>query len=211
MRVFFVSLLIVSVACGADGWGGYDGLYKEAQELQGWALNVRRLLHQLPELMYQEVNTSKTIQQHLTDMGIKFSTGWGVNKHKLKKNPYRPPSPKDRDDPLKAEGGTGIVAEIGSGHSPCVLLRADIDALPVEEKALINFKSRNNGKMHACGHDAHITMLLMAAKILKKHEKSLNGTVRLMFQPAEEGGAGAKMMVDEGVLTKDPAATRLVR
>eukprot|EP01068_Selenidium_serpulae_P003338 Selendium_serpulae@DN3003_c0_g2_i1.p1 len=207
-RLVSAAVVGLAVLCAAsravaadEPWGGYAALYKEAKELQPWALSIRRLLHQHPELMYQEWNTSSTIQAHLKDMGVKFTTGWGVNKHKLKRNPYSLPPAEVLNDPMLAEGGTGVVGEIGTGREPVVLLRADIDALPIDEKAEVGFKSRTANKMHACGHDGHTTMLLMAAKLLKAREKDLHGTVRLMFQPAEEGGAGAEMMVAEGVLS----------
>jgi amidohydrolase len=107
---------------------------------------------------------------------------------------------------IPGSGGYGIVADIGTGGEPCVLLRADMDALPIVERteSIDDFKSRYPGKMHACGHDGHTTMLLGAAALLKEMEESINGTVRLMFQPAEEGGAGAKRMREEGVLTQHP-------
>jgi amidohydrolase len=100
------------------------------------------------------------------------------------------------------------VADIGTGESPCIILRADMDALPIDEQTsdIGSFKSTEKGKMHACGHDGHTTMLLGAAAVLKKMEGSLKGTVRFMFQPAEEGGAGAKRMVEEGVIRQEPKA-----
>lgn len=97
------------------------------------------------------------------------------------------------------EHATGLVATIGHG-SPCILLRADYDALPLTELADVPFKSQCEGLMHACGHDSHAAMLLGAAKILKDHEAELKGTVKLMFQPGEEMGCGSKLMIDDGLL-----------
>ncbi|MCI06005.1 IAA-amino acid hydrolase ILR1-like 4-like, partial [Trifolium medium] len=95
---------------------------------------------------------------------------------------------------------TGVIGFIGTGLPPFVALRADIDALPMQEMVEWEHKSKVPGKMHSCGHDAHVAMLLAAAKILKQHEKEIQGTVVLVFQPAEEGGAGAKKILDAGAL-----------
>jgi amidohydrolase len=103
--------------------------------------------------------------------------------------------------------GTGLTADIvgGAGPGPCVALRADIDALPIVETNgsaadQAGYKSENDGCMHACGHDAHTAMLLATAAVLVKTKDRLKGTVRLIFQPAEEFGAGAKYMVRDGVM-----------
>lgn len=168
-----------------------EDIHTRAEDLEDFLVYTRRNLHQHPELMYNERETSAYVQSVLKELDIPFTTGWGVN---------------TVPDIIPGPGGYGIVADIGSGGSPCVLLRADMDALPILERTegIDGFKSLKDGKMHACGHDGHITMLLGAASMLKDMEESINGTVRLMFQPAEEGGAGGKRMREEGVLTLEP-------
>lgn len=162
-----------------------------AKNMTNFLVQTRRTLHRHPELMYQEEQTSQVIQQVLKELDIPFTTGWALNAH---------------PEEIPGKGGYGIVADIGTGKPPCVLLRADIDALPILERTegIEDFKSREDGTMHACGHDGHTTMLLGALTMLKEMEDSLNGTIRVMFQPAEEGGAGAKRMREEGLLDMEP-------
>jgi IAA-amino acid hydrolase len=169
-----------------------DNIRQHAREMKPFLVDVRRTLHRHPELMYQEKFTSAVVQRLLQQMNISFTTGWGRNIHLQQ---YQ-----------GAKGGYGIVADIGTGNAPCVVLRADMDALPIHERTegIDEFRSLNDRIMHACGHDGHTTMLLGAASILKSMEESIPGTVRIMFQPAEEGGAGGKRMTEEGVLTKHP-------
>ena len=150
-----------------------EQVVREAKEIQDWILERRRQLHRHPELMYEEVQTSRLVRETLDELGIV----------------YRYPLAE-----------TGVVATLGDGDGPCVALRADMDALPIHEEADVPFRSELDGKMHACGHDCHTAMLLGAARLLKSHEAEIRGTVKLIFQPAEEGGAGGKRMSEEGAL-----------
>jgi IAA-amino acid hydrolase len=151
-----------------------DSALHDARSIQDWIVKLRRQIHRHPELMYEEVETSRLVQQTLTELDIPFQTGIAK---------------------------TGVLAQIGDGSGPCVALRADMDALPIQEEADIEFRSEIDGKMHACGHDCHTAMLLGAARLLKQRESDLPGTVKFLFQPAEEGGAGGLRMRDEGALT----------
>ncbi len=144
-----------------------------ATELAGWITSIRRELHQYPELMYEEVKTGAVVRRTLDELGIA----------------YRYPV-----------ATTGIVATLGNGNGPCVALRADMDALPIHEQVDVDFRSKVDGKMHACGHDCHTAMLLGAARMLKERESDVQGTIKFIFQPAEEGGAGGERMCDEGAL-----------
>ena len=149
-------------------------LLDEANAIQEWIVGLRRQLHRRPELMYEEVQTSALVRATLDGLGI----------------PYQFPMAR-----------TGVVATIGRGSGRCVALRADMDALPIHEEADVTFRSEIDGRMHACGHDCHTAMLLGAARLLKARETELPGIVKLIFQPAEEGGAGGELMCDEGVLS----------
>ncbi|MDO9315181.1 MAG: M20 aminoacylase family protein [Burkholderiaceae bacterium] len=138
---------------------------------------LRRDLHAHPELCFQEQRTADVIAQQLT--------GWGIPIH-------------------RGMGTTGVVAILKNGTSDrAVGLRADMDALPMTEHNTFEHASRHAGKMHACGHDGHTAMLLAAAKHLAQH-RNYDGTVYLVFQPAEEGGGGAREMIKDGLFERFP-------
>lgn len=152
-----------------------EKLLESARALAPKIVADRRTIHSHPEMAYEEEQTSILVQARLRDLGIPFRAGLAK---------------------------TGVVAQIKGdrGDGPCVLLRADMDALPIEERSGVAFASEVPGVMHACGHDAHTAMLLGAAQLLLDRKSMFAGTVKLMFQPAEEGGAGAARMIEDGVL-----------
>ncbi len=151
----------------------YQALLAAARAEHGWIVDIRRELHRHPELGYEEQRTSALVRSKLDELGVAYRGNIAE---------------------------TGVVATIGKGDGPIVALRADMDALPITELADVPFRSETPGKMHACGHDCHTAMLLGAAKLLKAREGELRGSVKLLFQPAEEGGGGGKRMCDEGAL-----------
>ncbi len=149
-----------------------------AAEYKAEIIKHRRHLHMYPELSFEEENTGKYIAKYLSDLGIPHTTGWVEH---------------------------GVVATIEGGQEgPTIALRGDIDALPIQEANDVPYKSTNEGKMHACGHDVHTASLMGVAKILWELKDGIKGTVRLIFQPGEEKlPGGASIMIKEGVLS-DP-------
>ncbi len=144
-----------------------------AKKLHPKVIEWRRDFHAHPELRWEEVRTSKVVEEELRKLGYE----------------------------IIRVSGTGVIGVLrGQGNRGVVALRADMDALPIQEENDVPYRSKIPGKMHACGHDAHTAMLLGAAHILVKIRNKIPGAVKLIFQPAEEGGLGAKKMVESGML-----------
>lgn len=147
----------------------------EADNIKDELKQIRRTLHKYPELGFEETNTSKYIKEFLTKEGIEYTE-------------------------FAKTGVCGIINGTKEGNNKVIALRADIDGLPIQDKKTCEYSSKVKGKMHACGHDGHTTILLGAAKILNKHKDEFSGIVKLIFEPAEETTGGAKVMIKEGVL-----------
>lgn len=158
-------------------------IIEEAKKIQQEIVNWRREIHNIPETGLEVPLTKEYVEKELKKMGIEYKT-------------YK--------------NCSGISAVIGKKEGKVIALRADMDALPIKEETDLDFKA-TSGNMHACGHDAHTAMLLGAAKILKENEDMLNGKVKLIFQPGEEGFGGAKVMMDEGVLENPKVDAMIVQ
>jgi len=147
--------------------------YTQAKELFTYSQSMRRDFHMHPELGFQEVRTAGIVAKELQKLGLEVTTGIGK---------------------------TGVVAMIeGARPGPTLLLRADMDALPILEQTGAEYASQNPGVMHACGHDGHTAILLTVAKMLNNARDQFPGTIKLIFQPAEEGQGGAESMIADGV------------
>jgi hippurate hydrolase len=152
----------------------FEGLQAEVEENFGEKIvALRRDIHREPELGFDTERTAQKVLASLDGLPLDIETGVAEN---------------------------GIVATLRGGEGPTVALRADMDALPIQEETGLPFASEIEGRMHACGHDAHTGMLVGAAHALSGMRDRLSGTVKFVFQPAEEGGGGGKVMVDEGVV-----------
>ena len=155
----------------------------DIRALQPQLVEWRRSLHQRPELGFKEQLTAQFIAQKLQEWGIEHKTGIAK---------------------------TGIVATIASNRpGPVLAIRADMDALPIQEENDVAYCSQHDGIMHACGHDGHIAIALGTAYYLSQHREDFTGTVKIIFQPAEEGPGGAKPMIEEGVL-KNPDVDAII-
>jgi amidohydrolase len=146
----------------------------EALELQEYTRGIRRDLHRHPELAYKEVRTAGIIASELREMGMEVSTG------------------------IAETGVIGLLE--GSQPGPTIVLRFDMDALPVMEETGAEYASETPGIMHACGHDGHVAVGLTVARLLNRHRQEFSGTMKLLFQPAEEGMSGAERMIAAGAL-----------
>jgi amidohydrolase len=152
-------------------------LIPEIQSARGEIQSLRRTIHSHPELRYEETQTSELVAKTLE--------GWGIEVY-------------------RGLGKTGVVGVLKRGSGTrSIGLRADMDALPIQELNTFEHRSRHQGKMHACGHDGHTAMLLGAARYLAKHG-DFDGTIIFVFQPAEEGGAGARAMIEDGLFSRFP-------
>ena len=144
-----------------------------AMDIKDWVIGIRRDFHMHPELGFEEYRTRDKIIENLKEIGIEY----------------------------RIVANTGVVGIIrGKEGGKTVALRADMDALPIKEKNDVLYKSKVEGKMHACGHDAHSAILLGVSRILNDIKDELKGNVKLFFQPAEETTGGAKPMIEQGVL-----------
>lgn len=151
---------------------------KDAQAMKDDVIAWRRDFHMHPELSFEETRTAKIIADHLTSLGITTRTGVGK---------------------------TGVVGELeGTGPGPTIMLRFDIDALPIQEESGVEYASIYDGKLHGCGHDGHAAIGMATAALLAKHTDAFKGKVRFIFQPAEEIASGAQAMVDDGALDPLP-------
>lgn len=153
---------------------GNETLERDTTAWEQKLIAIRRHLHQYPELSHEEFETTASIRSWLEEAEIRIA-----------------------DYPLR----TGLIAEVGGKKGgPTIALRADIDALPIQEETGLSYASRISGKMHACGHDFHTASIIGAAYLLKQREQDLQGTVRFIFQPAEEKASGAELVLDSGAL-----------
>ena len=151
-----------------------DELMKEASELLPDAVRLRRQLHMHPELGLELPKTRRAVLDALADLDLEIA---------------------------ESSTTSGVVATLrGGAPGPTLLLRGDMDALPMAEDTSVEFKSQVDGAMHACGHDSHVAMLAAAARLLEARRAQLAGNVKFMFQPGEEGHHGARYMLEEGLL-----------
>jgi amidohydrolase len=151
-----------------------DLIYSHASELFEYTRRLRRDFHRYPELGFQEYRTAGIVARELNQLGVKTITG------------------------IAETGVIGLIE--GKKPGPIILLRFDMDALPIQEASCVDYASKNTGLMHACGHDGHTAIGLTVARLLHSLREEWSGMVKMVFQPAEEGLGGAKRMIEAGVL-----------
>ncbi|MGL5926641.1 M20 metallopeptidase family protein [Chroococcidiopsis sp.] len=176
-----------------------DRIRPNIQALQAQLVEWRRRLHQRPELGFKELITSEFITQKLQEWGIEHQTGIAKTGIVATINGKKHPTPDSRT------GGFGNPPL----PTPVLAIRADMDALPIQEQNDVPYKSQHDGVMHACGHDGHTAIALGTAYYLSQHQEDFAGTVKIIFQPAEEGPGGAKPMIEAGVL-KNPDVDAII-
>lgn len=153
---------------------GMKDFRSQVESLYPEMVAQRRDFHRYPEIAFEEMRTAGIVAQQLAELGLEVQTGVGQ---------------------------TGVVAVLeGRQHGPTVLVRCDMDALPIQEENQTEYVSRNTNRMHACGHDGHMTIVLAVAKALVREREHMHGQVKFLFQPAEEIAAGAKAMISDGAL-----------
>ena len=157
-----------------------DEILKLAENIEDRIINIRHKIHQNPELAFEEKETAALVEKELKKLDLKVESG------------------------IYHTGVCGLLENSNSENDRTILLRADMDALPIQEKTGKSYSSNNDGVMHACGHDGHTAILIGVAMILNKLKNEFSGNVKFVFQPAEEAEGGAKGMIEEGVL-ENPA------
>ena len=152
-----------------------DSMLFYAEKMEEQCINDRRYFHQNPELPFQEKNTMEYITKRLDTLGVSYQSGIAK---------------------------TGVLAEVhGNSGGKCLLIRADMDALPIHEKRMHTYCSKNTGVMHACGHDAHTAILLSVCELMNQLKTEFSGTIKFVFQPGEETSGGAEPMIAAGILS----------
>ena len=164
-----------------------EKIKKLAKDYYQDVIEIRRHIHAHPELSYQEIQTGKYIASKLSEYGISYETGWADN------------------------GIVAVVKGVKNEGQKVIALRADMDALPILEANEVDYKSKNKGVMHACGHDVHSASVLGTARILNELRSEFGGSVKFIFQPGEEKlPGGASILIEEGVLEKAPAPQNII-
>ncbi len=202
----FLTTAAIIAACAAPAFASDADLTKAVAIDYGYVFDIYKNLHENPELALKELNTSSMLAKELADLGFEVTERVGDDwvKEKIK---------KDVGTLYEDVGGYGVVAVMKNGDGPTVMLRADMDALPLEEKTGLPYESKVTSQsyrgeevpvMHACAHDSHVAILIGAARQLVKRKDDWSGTLVLIGQPAEELGLGAMAMLEDGLFENFP-------